>query len=155
MKFAGLDVAANRLDLVTINPDTQHARWHSLPGDGRGWDTARAMRQILPAASYWDDVPLLAIERPMGNRANVVWAQALVIGAVLARVPAEVVVQEYRAQDWRRLCGLDRLCTKLEVQHWALTHYPESVEWTEHACDALAICHAAIVANDQGIELPA
>lgn len=146
MTFAGLDVAAGMLDLVRVDFDTGRARWHHVDAGPKGWDTARHMREHLPAGSWWDDVAVLAIERPMGHLTGVVWAQGLVIGAVLARVPESVLVQDYTAQEWHRALGLPSRADKLATQAWALNNGADH-EWTEHACEALCVAHAAIRTN--------
>jgi hypothetical protein len=152
VKFAGLDVAAGGLDIVTVDLDTHVPQWHHLPGGAKGWDTARKMREVLPHPSYWDDIALLAIERPIGIRTNVIWAQGLVIGAVLARVPASVVIQDYQANEWKALVGLSGGASKEEVMAWA-SEFGSSSDWDEHACDALAICHASLNHNNAGVPL--
>lgn len=150
MLFAGLDVAATHLDIVTVDLDTWATKWHQLPGGKKGWETARSMKEVLPHQSYWDDIALLAIERPVGARASVIWAQGLVIGAVLALVPPGVVVQDFQANEWKTLVGLAGGASKEAVMAWA-SEFGATSEWDEHGCDALALVHAALNANNAGV----
>jgi hypothetical protein len=152
MLFAGLDVASTHLDIVTVDLDSEAIKWHRLPGGKKGWDTARSMRDVLPHPSYWEGIALLAIERPIGQRSNVIWAQGLVIGAVLSRVPASVVIQDFQANEWKKLVGLPGGASKGEVMAWA-SEFGATSEWDEHACDALGIVHAALNSNNAGVAI--
>ena len=132
MFFTGLDVAATHLDIVSVDLDTGAVKSHRFPGGKKGWETARSMREVLPHASYWDDVALLAIERPVGARTSTIWAQGLVIGAVLALVPQSVLIQDFQANEWKTLVGLRGGASKEEVMAWA-TEFGATSEWDEHA----------------------
>lgn len=149
MKFVGIDANAREVNLVAIDLESYEVKWNKLLGGPKAWDTARGITSVAPHHSWWEDVALVAIERPIGARSNVIWAQALVIGALIAIIPNHVVVQDFQATVWKNLVGLPHKAGKDEVMVWAAQYGAES-DWDEHACDALAICHAALNYNNTG-----
>lgn len=152
MRFVGVDVNAQEVNLVSVDLDTMEATQHLLVGAERAFETARLMTTMMPHSSWWDDVALVAVERPSGRFKNVIYAQGLVIGAVLAIIPNRIVVQTFVPANWRRLIDLPGNASKEMVQAWA-SEYGATSSWDEHACDALALAHAALAYNNTGVPL--
>lgn len=152
MKFVGIDVNATEVNLVSVDLDTFETKHHLLLGAKKSFETARLMKTVMPHSSWWDDIALAAIERPSGRFPKVIYAQALVIGALIAVIPTRVLIQEFVPANWKKLVGLHGNATKDQVKAWA-TEFGAGPEWDEHACDALAICHAALVYNNAGVPI--
>lgn len=150
MKFVGVDINAREINLVSIELDTMVMKHHLLIGAKNSFDTARMMTTVMPHSSWWDDIALVAIERPAGRFAKVIYAQGLVIGAVLALIPSRVLVQDFVPAQWKKLVGLHGNASKEQVIAWA-SEFGAGENWDEHACDALAICHAALNYNNAGV----
>lgn len=149
MKFVGIDANAREVNLVSIDLDTMAIKHHLLVGAKKSFDTARAMNTIMPHSSWWDDIVLVAIERPSGRFPKVIYAQALVIGALLATIPTRVLIQDFVPANWKSLIGLSGHATKDQVRAWA-SEFGADPSWDEHACDALALVHAALNYNNAG-----
>lgn len=146
MRFVGADINATEINVVSLDLDTDEVSWERFEGRATGFETARAMRAIAPRASWWEDVALFAIERPSGTHRKVIYVQGLVIGALLCSIPTEIIVQEFVPANWKKLIELKGNAKKEDVLAWALGHGARS-DWTEHACDALGVCLAAIKFN--------
>jgi hypothetical protein len=136
MLFAGLEVAATHLDIVTLDLDSEEVKRHRLPAGKEQWETARTMREVLPHPSYWEGISLLAIRSPETP-------QDMVIGAVIALIPPGVLVKNFQDSKWKGLVGLPGNSGGSEVMAWA-SEFGANETWDEASCGALALCYAAL-----------
>lgn len=150
MRFVGVDVNATEINMASVDLETSQVSKHLLMGATNAFGSARQMGKIMPHPSWWEDVALVAIERPSGKFKNVIYAQGLVIGGFLALLPEGIIVQDFVPASWKKMIGLGGDVGKEQVMAWA-SEFGADETWDEHACDALAVCHAALVYNGAAI----
>jgi hypothetical protein len=156
-RVVGIDFKSDAVDLVTLDIDADEPRWLHIPcgansnQDNDSFETARAMRELLPIGHWWDDVVLIAVEKPFSQSRRSISALMRVQGAVLASVPFRITAWEIPPGEWRKEIGLKGNAPKEEVALWALDHGAD-MDWSQDACDALAIATAALRINTRGLE---
>jgi hypothetical protein len=122
---AGIDFSSHAIDVVTLDEDTDRAEWHRFPLTGSdAFDRARAVRAAMPGGSFWDDVLACGIEQTQMRGSGMAAAYSLyrVQGAVLACLPARLLVQPLIPSAWRKAVGIPGNAKKAEVYAWALEH---------------------------------
>lgn len=140
MRVAGIDYSSHAIDVVLVHQDDlEPPVWHrhELAADGLAFDRTRLVRDWrLPSA---DDVLAVGIEDPRGQNSGALYR---VQGAILARLPADVLVVPWIPSQWRKYVGLAGNCTKLGVALGAVAlGAPE--EWvTPDSYDAYCIAYA-------------
>lgn len=150
MKVVGIDFSSRSIDIVTLLLDADDPRWHRIPLEG-SFPGARTMRDHLPPGSWWDDVVIAAIERPMGQNRNAIAALMRLQGAIVATIPDRVEVWEMMPSEWKLEVGLKGNADKPSIARWALDHGADE-SWSQDACDALGIANAALRINTRAIQ---
>src|SRR5574337_1266141 len=103
------------VDVVLVDEDTGAAEWQRWPLEGQdAFDRARSVRLAMPGRGWWEDhsVIALAIEEPAGHNTRPL---NRVQGAILARLPASLLVHPLRPSEWRKLVGLPGNASKAAV----------------------------------------
>lgn len=101
----GIDLSTRAIDLVAIDENTARAQWSRIHLEGDGaFARCRQIAASMPLASYWDDVYLVAIERPFIRRGQDI--VRLAQGAVLAGIPVHVPVWEVSVSQWKHHAGI-------------------------------------------------
>jgi len=108
MLVAGVDYSSRFVDVVTVPYEGTGAPvWHRFPLVGAdAFDRARSVADSVPGRSsvLWEDVLAVGIEHPGGNHGT--GALLRVQGAILARIPARMLVHPLPPGKWRKLVGL-------------------------------------------------
>ena len=143
VNVAGIDFSSHAIDVVLIDVDgRQPPRWHRYPLTGQdAFDRARSVADAMPGRSsvYWDNVLAVGIEHPAGHHGT--GPLLRVQGAVLAQIPARMLVKAWPPGSWRKAVGLAGNATKGAVALFAgnskFPGYPN-----QDACDAYCIALA-------------
>ena len=118
--------------------------WHRFPLTGAdAFDRARSVADSVPGrtSTLWDDVLAVGIEHPGGKFGT--GDMLRVQGAVLARIPARMLVQALPPARWRKLVGLPGNATKVDVEvHSHATTDANTQAWPQDAHDAHCIALA-------------
>ena len=156
MLVAGIDLSTRALDVVTI-PFDQDADlppvWTHVPladqdPSGLAWFyVCRRVRERIRNRVDFDEIVLVAVERPMGH------AQILLplFGAITAAIPAHCAVVFEPPQTWRKVTLGKGNATKDDAVEWALDH-GAGRDWNDHACEAFGLAWAVRELNRQAIE---
>ena len=150
MDVIGIDFSSKAIDIVTIRFDADEPRWTHIPITG-SFDGSRAMRDILPPASWWENTLLVAVEKPMSQQRNSISALMRLQGAIVASVPRDIRTWELPPWEWKKEIGLAGNAKKVDVAVWALDHGAD-LEWSQDACDALGLATAALNVNARALE---
>lgn len=122
MRVAGIDYSTRFVDLVTVPYEgAEMPVWERFPLMGAdAFDRARSVADSLPGRSsaIWEDILAVGIEHPGGNHGT--GHMLRVQGAILARIPARMLVHPLPPGKWRKLVGLAGNATKNEVAEHAL-----------------------------------
>ena len=131
--LAGIDFSTRAIDVVLIDEnDAEPPRWHRLIL--KGADAFERTRELSRPLAYHlgldlDDTLAIGIEDPAGNHG--VRALARVQGAILARLPRDVLVVPLAPSQWRKRVGLPGNATKQQVADWAITDAQSlGADWT-------------------------
>jgi hypothetical protein len=153
MNIAGIDVSTRAVDIVKLPFDGDNAQWdrYDLVGPN-------ALERVcwtfydIPKGTYWDNVALVAIERPYGPGRDILFHLHLVVGAVIAALPARLRPPWLmHPTEWRKACGLPGNASKGTVTEWTYWYGPQGTEeWPQDACDAFCIAYAARALNEKG-----
>jgi len=152
VNVAGCDFSSHAIDVVLVDLDgRQPPRWHRYPLVGQdAFDRARSVADAMPGRSsvYWDNVLAVGIEHPAGRHG--VGTLLRIQGAVLAQIPARMLVTPWTPSGWRKAVGLPGNATKNQV--FGLSAKLELMEstravWTQDAHDA----HLIALATRQAI----
>ena len=153
MRVAGCDYSSRFVDLVTVPLDGPGAPvWHRFPlGGADAFDRARSVAQAVPGPTsvLYDDLIAVGIEDPRGQNAGAMYR---VQGAILARIPARMLVRPFIPSEWRKAVGLKGNASKEDVFTFSIrivNSHPKSLEsWglavPTDATDALAIALATL-----------
>lgn len=158
MRVAGCDFSSRYVDIVTVPYDGPGAPvWHRFPLVGTdAFDRARSVADSVPGRSsiLWDDVLAVGIEHPAGKFG--VGPLLRIQGAVLARIPARMLVEPLPPAKWRKLVGLAGNASKEDVRahgvEHCFVHGPGGfgyVEWPQDAHDALCVALATLTLIDR------
>lgn len=101
--IVGIDYSTRAIDVVYVDENNDKpTRWHRHQLDGQdAWERTRKVR-------YWtlpwpEDVLAVGLEQPRGHGAGHLYR---VQGAILCKLPANVLVQPWLPNEWRKRCGL-------------------------------------------------
>jgi hypothetical protein len=114
MSVAGIDFNSFQADVVILDEDTDAAEHHvftfgrTIGGTGDAFDRARTIRHTMPTTSWWEEHGVIAIgiEDPRGAARNVDSILYRVQGAILACLPARLMVAPWKPGEWRKELGL-------------------------------------------------
>jgi len=148
----GIDYSSRAVDCVTVPYEGSGApMWHRFLLNGRdAFDRARSVADAMPGRTsvLFEDVLAVGIEDPRGQNAGAMYR---VQGAVLARIPARMLVRPFIPSEWRKAVGLKGNATKGEVAAEAVVTlsyangaYMGQVEWPQDAYDAYCIALATL-----------
>lgn len=149
MNVAGIDYSTHAVDVVLVPYDAGGApSWHRFPLTGHdAFDRTRSVADVLPGRGsvFWDDVLAVGIEEPAGRNPGFLFR---VQGAVLAGIPARMLVEKWMPSQWRKLVGLSGNASKHEVMlesvNDGLDH--DRGAWPQDAHDAHLIALATRLA---------
>jgi hypothetical protein len=162
MHIAGIDVSTRAVDIIKLPLDGDNAQWdhYDLVGP-------TALERVcwtfydIPKGTYWDNVALVAIERPYGPGRDILFHLHLVVGAVIAALPARLRPPWImHPTEWRKACGLSGNASKADVLRFAadqvydlaaipVRHW-KTERWPQDAYDAYCIAYAARALNEKG-----
>jgi len=157
MNVAGIDFSSHAIDVVLVDVDgRQPPRWHRYPLTGAdAFDRTRSVGNSMPGRSsaYWDNVLAVGIEHPAGKFGT--GPLMRLQGAVLAQIPARMLVKAWPPGAWRKAVGLPGNASKQDVQGyvhkrhrsgWIVSQGPTTsvsdLLWEQDACDAYCIALA-------------
>ncbi len=142
----GIDLSSRAIDLVRLEESVNEASWLRVELDGvSAWDRVRGMRAVMPHGTWWDDVYLVAIERPFAHSRNDV--VRLAEGAVLSAIPTAIECWEINPTQWKTALGIRK-----GKPDWS--HFPSGfwrANWPQDALDALGVALYARELNASGI----
>jgi hypothetical protein len=132
MRVAGIDFSSLAVDIVTVPLDHGAPIWHRFPLTGRGsFDRARSVADSVPGRSsvLWDDILAVGIEEPIGKFKPGLGFR--IQGAVLAQIPARMLVEPFPPAKWRKAVGLPGNASKAEVaEHAIVDLHSHGALWT-------------------------
>jgi hypothetical protein len=113
-RVVGIDLSTKAIDLVALEEDSNRAEWVRCELHGEtAWERALnvwpAMRDSFSPGhwGWWDDVYLVAIEKPVNDQKRVL---RLIQGAILASLPAQLrqphCCWEVHPSTWKAELGL-------------------------------------------------
>jgi Holliday junction resolvasome RuvABC endonuclease subunit len=148
---AGIDFSTFAVDVVLLDEDTMEATWRRYELEGhdpfeRAKDVTRAYEDGLNA---WDDVLAVGIEEPpYVNNHKTLRDLARVQGAILARLPRNLMVQEWAPSQWRKEVGLPGNASKELVSVYVtgerVLAEKKDDRWPQDAADAYCIALATM-----------
>jgi hypothetical protein len=116
MRVAGIDYSSHAVDIVTVPLDAGQPIWHRFPLTGMdAFDRARSVADSVPGRSsvLWDDCVAVGIEHPAGKFGT--GPLLRIQGAILARIPARMLVEPFPPAKWRKAVGLPGNADKVGV----------------------------------------
>lgn len=150
----GVDLSTVAVDLVRLDETGNDAHWEHLHLEGKtAFDRLRQVRRVMPGPSWYDDVYLVAVEAPMSRGQSGTLAKlSRVLGAVVACVPAPLVVWEVAPAAWRRELGLSGHASKEQVAEAVddLRGLARTL-WPQDALDAYAVAYYARELNARAL----
>jgi len=145
LRVAGCDYSSRFVDLVTVPLDGPGAPvWHRFPLVGAdAFDRARSVAQAVPGPTsvLWDDLIAVGIEDPRGQNAGAMYR---VEGAILARIPARMLVRPFIPSEWRRLAGLPGNASKGRVAEMVMERLYQTRGWQQDTFDAYCLALATL-----------
>jgi hypothetical protein len=149
--YAGVDIGVRKTTICRLNA-TGIPTWHTLEASPQvdAWEACRVMG-VLAARWPWD-CSVAWLERPMGRSIRSVADLSRVVGAVMAGIPARVLISEIPPTSWRVAVGLKGNCPKSAVMGWAdewLGYEPVD----QDAADAYAIATACRLSSERAVAL--
>jgi len=156
MICAGVDVSTRAVHIALLDFDSDAAEvqvYDATDCEGDALVRARTLADLLPSrrSSLWDDVGLVAIERPMGPGTKAVGDMMLVVGIVVAHLPPEIPVWLLGPTEWRKGCGLAGNATKAAVAWFVRSKLGQAIDWPQDSLDAYSIAFAARALNAAGV----
>lgn len=162
----GIDLSSKATDLVKLDETTNAAEWTRVELTGKtAWDRTLTLPALMPTASWWDDVYLVAIEAPYGS--NQGGTQAIlnrVVGAIVASVPEPLRRPErcwiVRPDEWKTGLGLkgkptdgdlSRVAPGWNLNYGWICHPDRWDEIRQNAHDAYCLALFARTENARGI----
>lgn len=128
----GIDLSSKAIDLVKLDETSNAAEWVRCELAGKtAWERTLNIRGALPTRqedwstglwepNWWDDVYLVAIEKPVNDQRRVL---RLVQGAIVASLPARLrqprTCWEVHPSTWKSALGLKGKPTLVEVRAMA------------------------------------
>jgi hypothetical protein len=121
MRVAGIDFSSHAVDVVTVPYEGVGAPvWTRFPLVGAdAFDRARSVAQAVPGPSsvFWEEILSVGIEEPTGKFKPGTGYR--IQGAILARIPARMLVQPWPPSRWRKAVGLPGNASKADVWEFA------------------------------------
>ncbi len=149
--IAGIDVSTRFIDIVWIDEigdPCPGAYRYPLHGHD-AWERTRSVRAALRGTSeQWDRTIAVGIEVAHGMSSGAV---NRVVGAVLACLPQNILIQPWTAGAWKKAVGLPGNATKDQVVAFSLGRTQMLVSpalWPQDAHDA----HLIAVATRRALE---
>ena len=145
--YAGIDYDSFGIHVVLL-PDEGPPRYLPFVMHGHdAFERTRAVRDVMPSRGWWEDEGVIAIgiEEPMGQNTRPV---NRVQGAVLACLPASVLVQPFRPGEWRYAVKLPGNASKDIVAEFVAEQFFGEIgaaligDWPQDACDAYCLALA-------------
>lgn len=157
MNVLGVDVSTRAVHTCRLDFDSDAASvqvYDATDCKGDALIRARTLADLLPRrrSKFWDDIALVAIERPMGLGTRQVGDMMIVVGLVIACLPPELEVWLLGPTEWRKACGMPGNAAKEAVRASVLSRKPESASWSQDSCDAFCVAWAARALNAKGVE---
>lgn len=88
MRYCGVDLSTRAIDLAFLDTDQNVAEWVRITLDGAtAWDRILTIRDKMPPQSTWDDVCLVAVEKPIPDQRGLL---GNVLGALSASLPKKL-----------------------------------------------------------------
>ena len=150
MNVAGIDFSSHAIDVVLVDVDGRKPpRWHRYPLTGAdAFDRTRSVGNSMPGRSsaYWDNVLAVGIEHPAGKFGT--GPLMRLQGAVLAQIPARMLVKAWPPGSWRKAVGLSGNASKHAVANESCVRMldggiaVELPDWPQDAHDAHLIALA-------------
>ena len=148
VRVAGIDYSSHAVDIVTVPLDAGQPIWHRFPLTGMdAFDRARSVADSVPGrhSVLWDDITAVGIEHPAGKFGT--GALLRIQGAILACLPARMLVEPFPPAKWRKAVGLPGNATKDQVRDHVLAQFgPIAPLWVyqlpQDACDAFCMANA-------------
>jgi hypothetical protein len=150
----GIDLSSRALDLARLDENhnfATHLRI-SLEVDGKrstSWERTLQLPSLMPPASWWDDVYLVAIEAPYGAGTGTVAILNRIVGAIVASLPSALQRPErcwiVRPDEWKGGLGLQGKPSAEHIAHLGLMLDGDPV--TQDARDAACLAYWAREAN--------
>lgn len=147
---AGIDFSSFAIDVVLLDEDTDDAEHHRivLPKKADALTRARAVRDLMPPRTRWHDQAVaIGIEKPFSRNGRGGDTMAIVLGAIIASLPADLPLHLIRADDWRRACELKIRQPRADHKRAAIDFAGD--RWADHpmpltsdCADAYCIAHA-------------
>ena len=159
MNVAGVDISTHAIDIIKLPFDNNQAEWHRFQLHGNtALNRATSAVTHAPRGTYWDDVALVAIERPYGPGRDTLFHLHLIIGCIIAALPERLRPPWLlHPSEWRKACGLPGNASKEDVAFYVDRARAASAEgpsplftWPQDACDAYCIATAARNINQRG-----
>lgn len=158
MNVLGCDLSTRALDLVLLDENSEAARWTHLPlpKTSSRADLARAVTDAAPQPAWLEHhgVYLIALEQPMSTQRNAIAALNVVLGALVASLPADVPCWTLAPWEWKHGIGLPGNTPTSKgselLRSWAVEHGGES-DWSTDAYVALSVAYTAREANAAAI----
>lgn len=150
----GIDFSSFAIDLVKLDETANQATWTRVKLDGgNAWDRTRKLPRFMPKASWWDDVYLCAIEKPMHDQQRVL---GRVQGSVIACIPPAIWTWEVNVAEWKKALGVP-IREKPTPSHFAgfvLNGWATvaAVPWEQDAYDALGVALFARNLNQTAVD---
>jgi hypothetical protein len=158
VNVVGIDLSSRAIDLVRL-PESSGLASHeriSLEAAGKratAWERTLNLPGLMPSASWWDDVYLVAIEAPYGAGTGTVAVLNRVLGAVAASLPTRLQRPErawiVRPDEWKGRLSLNRKPSADDIAALGLVLTGEHAD-TQDARDALGIAYYARQVNAGG-----
>jgi hypothetical protein len=155
----GIDLSTRAIDLVRLDETLNRASHERISLEAVGkrataWERTLALPALMPQASWWDDVYLVALEAPYGPGTGTIAILNRVLGAVAASLPAALQRPE-RAwivcpDEWKGRLGLRAKPSRDDIARLGLVLHGEHAD-TQDARDALCVAYWARELNAQGL----
>lgn len=150
----GIDFSSFAVDLVTLDESADHATWWRIPlRGGDALHRTRTLRDLMPRLSFYDDIYLVAIEKPFGPSRLAQSVLMRVQGAIAVSIPSRIPVWEVTPYEWKKPLGL-KITEKppLDGSCFPPMHYDSGLEpWPQDALDALGVALYARAASAAGV----
>lgn len=143
VRTAGIDYSTQRINLVVLDDDELVGRWvYTVPaGSGDAFDRARKVKLIMPGHAFWAqrEVAAVGLEEPRGNGDG---SLHRVQGAILACLPADLLVQPLMPGQWKARAGVGGGATKEDVRVFVEGLEWRARNWSQDDCDAYCMARA-------------
>ncbi len=158
MRVAGCDYSSRYIDIVTVPYEGAGAPvWHRFLLTGKdAFDRTRSVADSLPGrtSALYEDLIALGIEHPAGKHGT--GPLMRIQGAILARLPARLLVEPLPPSKWRQLVGLKGNASKEDVRIHALAEIREFAvgNWRAASYDAtdafcIAVATRSLISQEQ------